>query len=221
MEFQVRNKTFISSMVGISAAVALAGSANAALAFDTFTVGQSSTNVSQEAWENPSSAQPIFGTSGTRLAYVPAGTGSVSVGGGVATLAVANQSVAALFYSNDDLHDLTGYIFSFDLSMANQVGAWAFEMWFETGGNYDAYQIAYTGAGTYTVDLSTAPTTSYSGDGSAFDITETQNIYLHFESQSNGSGVATVSNFNYAVPAPGAVALLGAAGLIGARRRRA
>ena len=31
MDFQMRNKTFISSMVGIAAAVAVAGAANAAL----------------------------------------------------------------------------------------------------------------------------------------------------------------------------------------------
>ena len=38
--------------------------------------------------------------------------------------------------------------------------------------------------------------------------------------QAAPTGTVTVSNFGY-VPAPGAVALLGAAGLVGARRRRA
>jgi hypothetical protein len=215
----MRTQTFISSMVGVAAA--LAGSANADYVpwtFDTFTVAQSSSNPNNDQipWEDPSSAQPIFGASGTRLAYVPVGNGDVSVGNGTATLAFGNSSVAALFYSNDYVHNLTGYIFSFDWSMANPVGSWAFEMWFETNGNYNAYQIAYTGDHTYTVDLSTLPTYIY---GEGFDITATQNIYLHFESGSDGSGVATISNFGY-VPAPGAAALIGLAGLVATRRRR-
>jgi hypothetical protein len=43
-----------------------------------------------------------------------------------------------------------------------------------------------------------------------------------FRQGSNASGTLTVTNLSAnGVPAPGAIALLGAAGLIGARRRRA
>jgi hypothetical protein len=62
-----------------------------------------------------------------------------------------------------------------------------------------------------------------------FDLTQVEMLSLRVTqvggstsgTYSNTSSTGTLSNFSYtAVPAPGALALLGAAGLVGARRRR-
>jgi MYXO-CTERM domain-containing protein len=46
-------------------------------------------------------------------------------------------------------------------------------------------------------------------------------LEIYYAGAGAGSSSGTLSNFSYtAVPAPGALALLGAAGLAGARRRR-
>jgi hypothetical protein len=56
-----------------------------------------------------------------------------------------------------------------------------------------------------------------------FDLTKvkTMTLEIYYAGAGAGSSSGTLSNFSYtAVPAPGALALLGAAGLAGARRRR-
>ena len=82
------------------------------------------------------------------------------------------------------------------------------------GGGYLPYTVNYTGVGTYTIDLSTLAAL----DPTAIDLTAITSIAISIYTVEPGS--ATVSNFTY-TPAPGALALLGAAGLAGARRRRA
>jgi len=217
----MRNKTFISSMVAVVAA--LAGSASAAMTFDSFTVSQSQSadGISSGVnWASPTSSQPIFGASGTRVAFAynnNGGPGSASVSGGTATFTTAIGG-AGLFYSGN-AQDLTGYTFSFDLSMTGEVGNTFFEVDFGiANGTYAAFVLDYTTAGTYTVDLSTVPSNSeFLG---VFDFTAITDITISMTAQSYSGGSATVSNFTY-TPAPGALALLGAAGLVGARRRRA
>jgi uncharacterized protein (TIGR03382 family) len=212
MDFHMRNTTFISSMAGIAAAVAVAGSASAAVAFDSFTVLQTNTDVAV-AWASPAASQPIFGASGTRLAFAydnGPGTPSVSVGATTATFSTSSQGGAGLFYSGS-AQDLTGYTFSFNLNMTGAQSA--FEVDFGIAdGTYAQYFANYTTAGTYTIDLSTVP---FNG---AFDFTAITDITISLSSGAAGS--VTVSNFTY-TPAPGALALLGVAGLAGGRRRRA
>ena len=210
----MRNTTFISSMVGIAAAAAVAGSASAAVAFDSFTVPQTNTD-GAVAWASPAASQPIFGASGTRGAFAydnGSGTSTSSVGGGTATFTNTGSGgqIAGLSYSGV-AQDLTGYTFSFYLN-SNVATDGQLGFFFElesAGGGYSPNVLNYTVAGTYTVDLSTVK---------GVDLTAITTISIGIYTAEPGS--ATVSNFTY-TPAPGAVALLGAAGLVGARRRRA
>jgi MYXO-CTERM domain-containing protein len=216
-------------LVGLSsalAAVAVAGSASAAMTFDSFTVAQSESNLPGPLpginWASPASSQPIFGASGTRAAfaynYGNGGTTTSSVSGGTATFTTTTSggAGAGLYYSGD-AQDLTGYTFSFYLDSTvptdGQIGfVWEME---SAGGGYIPYTVNYTGVGTYTIDLSTLAAL----DPTAIDLTAITSIAISIYTDRPGS--ATVSDFTYtAVPAPGAVALLGVAGLA-ARRRRA
>ena len=209
----MRNKTFISSMV---LSVACVSAANAAVTFDSFTVPQSESNGSALGaginWASPASSQPIFGASGTRAAfaylYGNSGTVTSSVSGGTATFSATNGGGAGLYYSGS-AQDLTGYSFSLNLNMTGPTDSfnWEFE---DAGGGYVDYIVNYTVAGTYTIDLSTL---------SGIDPSTITSMAISIYSPGYPCS-ATVSNFTYA-PAPGAVALLGAAGLVGARRRRA
>ena len=215
----MRNTTFISSMV---LSVACVSAANAAVTFDSFTVAQSETNnlppLAAINWASPASSQPIFGASGTRAAfaynYGHGGTTTSSVSGGTATFTTTTVggAGAGLYYSGS-AQDLTGYTFSFYLNsnVATDVdGQLGFFFDLESaGGGYFPGLLSYTVAGMYTVDLSTVI---------GVDLTAITSISIGIAT--NAPGSATVSNFTY-VPAPGAIALLGAAGLIGGRRRRA
>ena len=214
----MRTQTFISSMVGVVAAVAVAGSANAAVAFDSFTVSQDKSGFGQSSginWASPSSSQPIFGASGTRAAFAynygsgPTTTSSVS--SGTATFSTnSHPGYAGLVYSGE-AQDLTGYIFSFDLnSTVATVGDYGFFFTIYGGDNQYTDLISYTGAGMYTVDLRPVQV----------DLTAISTIKIYIYAD---SGSATVSNFGYvpaAVPAPGAAALIGLAGMVATRRRR-
>ena len=210
----MRNKTFISSMV---LSVACVSAANAAVAFDSFTVAQSKSNLDAPVpinWASPASSQPIFGASGTRAAYAY-GFGTIttsSVSGGTATFTTSPVGgFAGLAYAGN-AQDLTGYTFSFDL---NITGAGSFfEVNFAgASGAGAAFTINFAGAGTYTVDLSTV----YGFEMGIPDFRAITDI--SFQLSANSACSATMSNFVY-TPAPGALALLGVAGLA-ARRRRA
>ena len=211
----MRNKTLISSMV--AAAVAVAGSASAGMTFDSFTVAQSESNTPGLPpginWASPASSQPIFGASGTRAAFAfnNSGTSTSSVGGGTATFTYtgSNGTSTGLYYSGD-AQDLTGYTFSFYLNsnVATDGRRGFFFDLVSVGGGYSPNVLNYTVAGVYTVDLSTV---------NGVDLTAITSIAIGIFTSTPGS--ATVSNFTY-TPAPGALALLGASGLVGARRRR-
>ena len=203
--------------------VACVSAANAAVTFDSFTAPQNESNTSTSPstnainWASPASSQPIFGASGTRTAFAYnnlSGTSTSSVGDGTATFTNPGSGgqFAGLYYSGN-AQDLTGYTFSFYLNsnVATDVdGQLGFFFDLESaGGGYFPGLLSYTVAGMYTVDLSTVI---------GVDLTAITSISIGIAT--NAPGSATVSNFTY-VPAPGAIALLGAAGLIGGRRRRA
>ena len=216
MELQMRNTTFISSVV---LSVACVSAANAALTFDNFLTAQS-TFAGPTAWASPPASQPIFGASGTRSVYAYDNGGSpssASVSGGTATLTASGQGAAGLQYVGN-AQDLTAYTFSFNLSFSALPGnAKATMLFYGTGGFQALYNVNYTGAGSYTVDLSTGP--SWASGPVDFTAVYQFSLYLDNKNPTLNSLTLSVSNFTY-TPAPGAIALLGAAGLIAARRRR-
>ena len=210
MEFQMRNKTFISSMVGVAAAVALAGSANAAVttAFNptggtltndagtgndllVFTVGGSNLTVTSLGLFNGyvgTRAVGIFAWNGTN-----AGTGSALGQASVAT----NGST-------------TGYTYSSPTNFTLLAGQ-----------QYVLVGQSFSGM--------TSNTALYSNAGAGSGITFNSYWYnggapldpVGLAESANYSPAYFNANFQFSVvPAPGAVALLGVAGLIGARRRR-
>jgi MYXO-CTERM domain-containing protein len=74
---------------------------------------------------------------------------------------------------------------------------------------------ALNGTGTYIFSVSSF--------GGGYDATSITALGIGLQTLVGGSGGAsmTFNSFTYAVPAPGALALLGVAGLVGGRRRRA
>ena len=217
----MRTQTFIVSM---ASALVFAGAAQATVApfdyytFDSLTVPQTDAS-SAAAWASPALSQPIFGASGTRqvYAYDNGGSGSAaSVSGGTATLSASGQGLAGLYYEGS-AQNITNYIFSFNLSMTGVVADAAIEMDFGNSlGGYAGYVFGYTSAGTYTVDLRTVPTNVV---GDFTDFTTITNITIGLNDGNNWANSLTISNFGY-VPAPGAAALIGLAGLVATRRRR-
>jgi hypothetical protein len=226
MEFQMRNKTFISSMVGIAAAVAVAGSANAGIAtnvVDPFTTPETfGTNSGN--WLTISGAlfNERFG-----VAVGASSSGSIDNSGNVNfTVPSGNGRIVSLNYqmSGGATKDLSSIAaMSIALSGLNKSGA-------ATGITFSLYMAdetekflssnqALSANGVSTFNFASATVDA------GFDLTKvktmTLEIYYAGAGAGAGSSSGTLSNFSYtAVPAPGALALLGAAGLVGARRRR-
>ena len=216
----MRTQTFIVSM---ASALVFAGAAQATptpfnyYTFDSLTVAQTDAS-SAAAWASPALSQPIFGASGTRqlFAYDNGGSGSAaSVSGGTATLSASGQGAAGLQYGGNT-QDLTSYIFSFDLSLTGvQADAKVAMEFYSTGGTYALYLVNYTVAGSYTVNMSTG----FVEPVGSVDFTAITGFSLYLENGNSYANSLTVSNFGY-VPAPGAAALIGLAGLVAGRRRR-
>jgi hypothetical protein len=221
----MRNTTFISSMVGIAAAVAVAGSAMGAVTsiiIDPFTTA---TTVAQA--NNGTEISPIGGAFAVRYMTTNSGGISASVGTASGKLIgtwAANstgdgQTLTASWYNNlgDPSTDLSGFSqFDFFVGGSNIAGM-TFTMEF-AGGSAD-YFTASTNlvAGWNTIQLSDFSIPAYVGVG-PIDTSVVDVVALNI-SGDRGRNVE-ISNFTAAVPAPGAIALLGAAGLVGARRRR-
>jgi hypothetical protein len=70
-----------------------------------------------------------------------------------------------------------------------------------------------SGTGTQTLNFSTAIIDP------GFDLSSVTGMSVQFSGISAGES-ATITNFTYVVPTPGAAALLGLGGLLAARRRR-
>jgi len=219
MEFQMRNKTFISSMVGIAAAVAVAGSANAAVVslFD-FTTGVSTNSFGLVNGSNPFNG---WGTdNGTRST-----TTSATLSGGAIT--IANQAfqtsiaVGDFYVSASTPVNLSGKT-AVEFNVTAYSGAATDWMLTLQDSNFtwlDLFLVNTSGTGVKSFDTS--------GLSPGFDWSHVTGVEL--QAKSRGSvGNRAASSFTFdsmvavgAVPAPGALALLGAAGIVGARRRRA
>jgi len=219
MEFQMRNKTFISSMVGVAAAVAVAGSANAGVV-DPFTTAEPFSTNSGD-W------LPISGALFNERDAVRTNGSSGSIdnlGNLIFTAASGSTNFLGLNYqmSGGATKDLSSIAaMSIALSGLNKIGA-------ATGITFSLYMAdetekfltsnqALSANGVSTFNFASATVDA------GFDLTKVKTMTLEITSVGGAGSVSgTLSNFSYtAVPAPGALALLGAAGLFGARRRRA
>jgi len=219
MEFQMRNKTFISSMVGVAAAVAVAGSANAGVV-DPFTTAEPFSTNSGD-W------LPISGALFNERDAVRTNGSSGSIdnlGNLIFTAASGSTNFLGLNYqmSGGATKDLSSIAaMSIALSGLNKIGA-------ATGITFSLYMAdetekfltsnqALSANGVSTFNFASATVDA------GFDLTKvkTMTLEIYYAGAGAGSSSGTLSNFSYtAVPAPGALALLGAAGLAGARRRR-
>ena len=214
-------------MVGIAAAVAVAGSAMGAVTsiiIDPFTAA---TTVAQA--NNGVEISPIGGAFAVRCMTTNSGGISASVGtasGKMVGTWINNstgdgQTLSAQWYNNngDPATNLSGFSqFDFFVGGSNIAGM-TFTMEFAGNNSWD-YFTASTNlvAGWNTIQLSDFSIPAYSGVG-PIDTSVVDLVALNILGD-KGRNVE-ISNFTATVPAPGAVALLGAAGLIGGRRRRA
>jgi hypothetical protein len=216
-------------MCSAVAAVALAGSANSAITspvtIDNF--GVSITGQGNGSFTTPND---ITGPFTRRSAYNTSGdliVGDSSISGtgaGFASLSVAqNASLlkgAALFYYTGSL-DLSLPGSSFQLTISNLTNPGTTRIGIAVNnvnsGAGAALTVAANGVMTFSrasIEAAMLP--------SATNWSAITSVKVYFYGAGGGSGTSTfdVSNFQ-AVPAPGAAALVGVAGLISARRRKA
>jgi MYXO-CTERM domain-containing protein len=203
MEFQMRNKTFISSMV---LSVACVSAANAGVV-DPFTDAQ--TPPPYDTFTN------ITGGLFEQRALANSGGGSGSVSGGFVNF-VPRSFWMVYKQANGSSIDLSGITsMSFDITA---VGTYELQ-WVITDSNGIAidYEVGVSAGST---TLTFAPPYIGTGENLGFNMASIKMMEVKFVSGSSGS-TGQISNFNYTgVPAPGALALLGVAGIVGARRRR-
>ncbi len=219
----MRTQTFISSMVGVAAAVAVAGSANAALTFDSF-----NTPATGDGVVISSSFMGGFFTTRTMYEDGTAGSGAsarsltTSIGGGNLTVNTNGPSSTMrsgdVFYNRASNGDLSNFAsISMTIAYTNYTGALYFyfsDLAVVNQSGTDDTRTAFTGTVTLTFDKA-----DFVG---SVNWTQVAQFDMTFASRNTTAGSAVITNFNYSeVPAPGALALLGAAGLVGARRRRA
>ena len=275
----MRNKTFISSMVGVAAAVAVAGSANAGLAtgkIDGFT-GSFAGWTGRGMGDSTGPLQYANGTlgfndrdlgtqgftknaSGGKQLVTTANVNSVTGGNQVQALVKAAGTGATGMTTNaygmfanfiwananfDSSGNVTS-LNSFDMSNASSFTVSFANNTFGTSGFAGTnlrFAVGVTNNGEPaewfvtksvfgsggTVTFSTADFDAEFGAGTAANWSNlgTVQLYVNWDCPSGLSagtnlGNVTLTDFSYnAVPAPGALALLGAAGIVGARRRRA
>ena len=216
MDFHMRNTTFISSMV---LSVACVSAANAGVV-DPFTEGSTVSNPDGNFVETPITG----GLWDTRSTYVAYTTSNASVSlvvnaitnaatatiNQVGTTSTSRSQEFAIEYLNyagaTDVSNFTSLTFDYTSTMALTLAV-------NVGGKtvYNLALAAAVGGGTFSMNASVLSGTV---DGSYLNL-------LFSRLNSNASGSFTMTNLvANGIPAPGAVALLGAAGLIGARRRR-
>ena len=226
----MRTQTFISSMVGVAAAVAVAGSANAAVAgmslwnFSNFTIGTAPTsnNSSGDGGNTGVAAGNPFPGWETYLEKV--GTSMTGSGGKVnVVLSAINNSSATFYLTSLTPVNLTGTTsIAFNVTSTNGAAQWSVSL---TDVNDKSALMIYavvTGNNVGPLSFLTSGV-NWSTDG-GFDWSQVKGVELGFSKSGSGASATSFSFDSFtavgAVPAPGALALLGAAGLVGARRRR-
>jgi hypothetical protein len=227
------SSTFISGAV---AAVAVAGSANAGIApnvVDPFTTTQAFGNDSSTGFVSITGG--LFNERNATRTLWAGGTG-VSQSNNNVAFTTNRDGIGAVILSyrmaggsSNDLSLLTGMsiaLSALNLNVSGGTGTAATGLsfsWLVTDVNSKqmyADQNLFSN-GTSTFDFAAAT------KDLGFDLTKVTNLDVNvyqLGGPTSGNTVTvsgTLSNFSYtAVPAPGALALLGAAGLVGARRRR-
>jgi MYXO-CTERM domain-containing protein len=209
MEFQLRNKTLTSSMVGallFGGTLGGASAAQAATVIDNFATGFGG-------------AFTITTQSGAGIL----GTRQVSNGSGM-LLSFANPGMnwngnaynySEVDYSNFGSLDFTNVALTMTGSGSATGTAKLLVTIIDGNGNDGFWNVAF--------GSSITMSTSIFGATSGLNLADIRSIRLQTGYTGVGGTVNyTMTNFSYsAVPAPGALALLGVAGLAGGRRRRA
>jgi hypothetical protein len=224
--FKMRTSSMIASM----AAVVVAGSANAGIApnvVDPFTTNQAFGTDSANGFVSITGG--LFNERNAFRSFAAGGTGVSASNNNVAfTTNRSGSGAVTLSYrmtggSSKDLSLITGMSIALSaLNLSN--GATGVSFYWQAidvnNNSMDASQDLFSN-GTSTFDFAAATV------GLGFDLTKVTILEVTASqiggptSGNNVSVSGTLSNFSYtAVPAPGALALLGAAGLVGARRRR-
>ena len=215
----MRNKTFISSIV---LSVACVSAANAGVV-DPFTVASSATDGAGAPTVTPITGG-LWDTRYTNVQYrtywatasmvVDASTNAATftvTRVGAANTSSSNDQRGALEYDNNagvtDVSNFTSLTFNYTSTFS----ALQFEI--DLGGKTATKTISASAGGTFTLTAAEL-TGAFNGQG---------NMNLWFtQNNSNASNTFTMTNLvANGIPAPGAIALLSAAGLFGARRRRA
>ena len=198
----MRNKTFISSMV---LSVVCVSAANAGV-IDPFTKVQTTYNTFTS----------ITGGLFNERQLIKSGGGSGSVASGSVNFGPNSTNMPSFGLQYKQLNgssiDLSGTAsISFDIIAGG--GSYKLE-WNITDSTGKAAEMVVASVQTGTLTFLATNTDA------GFNWASIKEMSVVFGQGSSSTGV--LSNFNYtAVPAPGALALLGAAGLVGARRRRA
>ncbi len=150
-------------------------------------------------------------------AYAPANwTFSANGGSGSAI----NDGTTLIITGNNNSNNLPTYSDYFITAVASGTVSfdWTYTSPQSDTGTWDSggYQVNFTD--TTLAFNSAAPT----GGSASFPVNagDTFGFYVLSQDGFFGEGVLTITNFSAPVPAPGALALLGLAGLAGARRRR-
>ena len=241
----MRNKTFISSMVGVAAAAAVAGSANAGIPTGV-SVFDFTTNVTSLSSGSVSGSNP-FNTWQTDNGLNSTATSATALGGAI-TLATGNTARYSSGTTANATPTLAFGVFSG--SFVNLTGMTALELNVTTYTPYTsgAYTAPSLVMNVYLYDDSTGSADgllTIDGTGkklatitasAGFNWSKVTGVGILGQSFTLPPSGAGRTNANWyasysftfdsmvavgAVPAPGALALLGAAGLVGARRRRA
>ena len=214
----MRTQTFISSMV---LSVACVSAANAAVV-DPFTVASSATDGNGTVTETPITGG-LWDTRYSRVEYrtnvTNRATASLVVDASTnaATFTVTrvnaannqnDQSGALEYDGTTDVSNFTSLTFNYTSTFS----ALLFEI--DLGGKIATKTISASAGGTFTLLASELVA---SGDPSGY-----MNLVFR-QDNSNASGTFTMTNLvanGISVPAPGAAALIGLAGLVASRRRR-
>ena len=235
----MRNKMFISSMVSLAGSLALSGSASAGVmydfsaVFDTTAVTTTDTSGNARKRAGGTLAGGLFANFEAEARFknsqVSGAVGSVSL---IAGQASDKLGIGAFTLDSGGLVDaallvnLSGTT-SFSINVNAYSGTstvWVLEAVSMSGGLERSMTITKTGvssAGLLTFNMIDAVYITPTG----FDMSRIALVSVVMQREALGSAGSTTSasfdSFTYAVPGPGSIALLGAAGLIGTRRRRA